>query len=222
MIINNMNLRNKLGLCKMYEADTGADGTSNIEEVATDDKEANHEVVDKKETKTEEKAEKTEAKTFTQEEVNEIIKDRLARERVKTEKEQEEAKKLAKMNAEEKAKYEYDKLLEEVNSLKAEKSKRELQDTARNMLKEKNIDTDLLEFLDYTDAESCKASIDKLSKAWDKAIEKAIDNRIKTKTVPKMANNNNTITKEQFNKMSYKQKVELYNKNKDLYDKLSK
>ena len=191
---------------------------NNIEEVATIDKESNHEV-DNKQEKTEQKAEE---KTFTQDEVNEIIKDRLSRERAKVEKQQEEAKKLAKMNAEEKAKYEHDKLLEELNQLKAEKSRRELQDTARDMLKEKNIDTDLLAFLDYTDADTCKASIDKLSKVWDKAIEKAIDNRIKTKTVPKMANNNNTITKEQFNKMGYKQKVELYNKNKDLYDKLSK
>ena len=187
---------------------------NNIEEVAMNDKESNHEVDNKQE--------KAEEKRFTQDEVNEIIKDRLARERQKAEKQQEEAKKLAKMNAEEKAKYEHDKLLEELNQLKAEKSKRELQDTARDMLKEKNIDTDLLAFLDYTDAETCKASIDKLSKVWDKAIEKAIDNRIKTKTVPKMVNNDNTITKEQFNKMNYQQKLELYNNNKDLYDKLSK
>ena len=37
-----------------------------------------------------------------------------------------------------------------------------------------------------------------------------------------MVNNDNTITKEQFNKMNYQQKLELYNNNKDLYDKLSK
>lgn len=190
----------------------------NNTEVAEQSKESNNAQATQE--KTEQKAEE---KRFTQEEVDKIIKDRLTRERVKAEKEQEEAKKLAKMNADEKAKYERDKLLEELNQLKAEKSKRELQDTARDMLKEKNIDTDLLAFLDYTDAETCKASIDKLSKVWDKAIEKAIDNRIKTKTVPKMANNNNNgITKEQFNKMGYKQKLELYNKNKDLYDKLSK
>ena len=186
-------------------------------EVAEQSKESNNAQA------TQEKTEhKADIKTFTQEEVNEIIKERLARERVKSEKEQEEAKKLAKMNAEEKAKYEHDKLVEELNQLKAEKSRRELQDTARGLLQEKNIDTDLLEFLDYTDAETCKASIDKLSSAWNKAIEKAVNDRIKTNTVPKMANNNNTITKEQFNKMNYQQKLELYNKNKDLYDKLSK
>ena len=196
---------------------------NNIKEVATVDKESNQ-VVETKQEKTEQKAETktSEAKTFTQEEVDKIIKDRLARERVKAEKEQEEAKKLAKMNADEKAKYEHDKLVEELNQLKAEKSRRELQDTARGLLQEKNIDTDLLPFLDYTDAESCKASIDKLSSAWNKAIEKAVNDRIKTNTVPKMANNTNTITKEQFNKMNYQQKLELYNKNKDLYDKLSK
>ena len=190
-------------------------------EVAEQSKESNNAQAtqEKAETKTDKASE---AKTFTQEEVDKIIKERLAREKAKSEKEQEEAKKLAKMNAEEKAKYEHDKLVEELNQLKAEKSRRELQDTARGLLQEKNIDTDLLEFLDYTDAESCKASIDKLSSAWNKAIEKAVNDRIKTNTVPKMANNNNTITKEQFNKMNYQQKLELYNKNKDLYDKLSK
>ena len=191
--------------------------TVNNTEVAEQSKESNN-VEATKETKTE----KTEAKTFTQEQVNEMIKERLAREKAKAEQQQEEAKKLAKMNADEKAKYEHDKLVEELNQLKAEKNKRELQDTARGLLQEKNIDTDLLEFLDYTDAETCKASIDKLSTAWNKAIEKAVNDRKKTNTVPKMANNINTITKEQFNKMSYKQKFELYNKNKDLYDKLSK
>ena len=192
--------------------------TVNNTEVAEQSKESNN-VEATKETKTEAK---TEVKTFTQEQVNEMIKERLAREKAKAEQQQEEAKKLAKMNAEDKAKYEHDKLVEELNQLKAEKNKRELQDTARGLLQEKNIDTDLLEFLDYTDAETCKASIDKLSKAWNKAIEKAVNDRIKTNTVPKMASNNNTITKEQFNKMNYQQKLELYNKNKDLYDKLSK
>ena len=191
--------------------------TVNNTEVAEQSKESNN-VEATKETKTE----KAEVKTFTQEQVNEMIKERLAREKAKAEQQQEEAKKLAKMNAEDKAKYEHDKLVEELNQLKAEKSKRELQDTARGLLQEKNIDTDLLEFLDYTNAETCKASIDKLSTAWNKAIEKAVNERIKTNTVPKMANNNNTITKEQFNKMNYQQKLELYNKNKDLYDKLNK
>ena len=177
--------------------------TVNNTEVAEQSKESNN-VEATKETKTEQKAE---VKTFTQEQVNEMIKERLAREKAKAEQQQEEAKKLAKMNAEDKAKYEHDKLVEELNQLKAEKNKRELQDTARGLLQEKNIDTDLLEFLDYTDAETCKASIDKLSTAWNKAIEKAVNDRIKTNTVPKMANNNNTITKEQFNKMNYQQKL---------------
>ena len=190
-------------------------------EVAEQSKESNNAQATEN-NKAEKTEEKTGTKTFTQEEVDKIIKERLAREKSKAEREQEEAKKLAKMNADEKAKYEHDKLVEELNQLKAEKSRRELQDTARGLLQEKNIDTDLLEFLDYTDAETCKASIDKLSSAWNKAIEKAVNDRIKTNTVPKMANNNNTITKEQFNKMNYQQKLELYNNNKDLYDKLSK
>lgn len=151
------------------------------EEVETTDKESNQVEETNKE------------KTFTQADVDKMIKDRLAREQKKALAEQEEAKKLAKMNADEKAKYEKDKLLEELNELKAEKSKRELKDTALGMLNEKGVDSSLIDFLDYTDADSCKASIDKLSEAWNKAIEKAINSKIKTNTVPKMKSNTTDV-----------------------------
>ena len=67
-------------------------------EVAEQSKESNNAQATQE--KAETKTDKADIKTFTQEEVDKIIKDRLARERVKAEKEQEEAKKLAKMNAE--------------------------------------------------------------------------------------------------------------------------
>ena len=64
-------------------------------------------------------------KTFSQEEVSQMIKDRLARERRKSEERMkdaiQEAEKLAKMNKDQKNQYELEKLLKENEELKAEK-----------------------------------------------------------------------------------------------------
>ncbi|MCQ9279656.1 DUF4355 domain-containing protein [Staphylococcus borealis] len=64
-------------------------------------------------------------KTFSQEEVSQMIKDRLARERRKSDERIkdaiQEAGKLAKMNKDQKSQYEIEKLLKENEVLKAEK-----------------------------------------------------------------------------------------------------
>lgn len=57
-------------------------------------------------------------KTYTQEELEKIVKERVAREKKATEEAVEEAKKLAKMNEEEKAKYELEKLQSELAEYK--------------------------------------------------------------------------------------------------------
>ncbi|MGC9650425.1 capsid assembly scaffolding protein Gp46 family protein [Staphylococcus warneri] len=65
-------------------------------------------------------------KTFSQEEVSQILKDRLTRERKKSDERikdaVQEAEKLAKMNRDQKTQYELEKVLKENQELKAEKS----------------------------------------------------------------------------------------------------
>ena len=63
-------------------------------------------------------SEKETEKTFTQDEVNKIVQDRLAKEKAKNEKAQEEAKKLAKMNAEQKNQYMVEQLQKELEEYK--------------------------------------------------------------------------------------------------------
>ena len=97
-------------------------------------------------------------KTFTQEEVNQMIKDRVAREQKKAE----EAAKLAKMNKDQKAEYEREKMEKELQQLRAEKATNEMRSEARAMLKEKNIDAsdELLNFVVKEDANGTKESVD--------------------------------------------------------------
>ena len=82
-----------------------------------------------------------EVKTFTQEEVDKIIEKRLAKERKKAEDEKKEAEKLAQMNADEKAKYELEKRIKELEGREAELSKKELQNTSLDILVEKGYST---------------------------------------------------------------------------------
>ena len=90
-----------------------------------------------------------------------------------------EAKKLEKMNAEEKAEYQRQKRIKELDDREAEITRRELMATAKNTLADKGIPQGLAEILVYTDAEACNKSIDAVSKAFSAAVEAAVKDRLK-------------------------------------------
>lgn len=127
------------------------------------------------------------SKTFTQDDVNKIISERLAKERAKWEKEFEtklteaktEAEKLAKMNAEQKAEYERKKREEELAKREAEITRRELRATALETLAEKGLPKQLADILVYTDAEACQKSIENVEKVFREAVEAAVNERLK-------------------------------------------
>ena len=127
------------------------------------------------------------AKTFTQEDVNRIIQDRLAKERQKWEKEFEtklteaktEAEKLAKMNVEQKAEYERQQREKKLAEREAEITRRELRATALETLAEKGLPKQLADILVYTDAEACQKSIENVEKVFREAVEAAVNERLK-------------------------------------------
>lgn len=117
-------------------------------------------------------------KTFSQEDVNKLIERRLAKERAKLKAEaekqvkdaQEEAAKLARMNAEQKREYEQEKLRQQMDAIKAENEalkkealKTQLGQEAAAILKESRIEAtpDILSFVVGDDAETTKANINK-------------------------------------------------------------
>ena len=142
-----------------------------------------------------------EAKTFTQDEVNEMIKKRLAREKAKLKAETEEAvktaqaeaAKLAKMNADQKREYEEKKKdeqiakqQEEIAKLKAETLRAEL---SRQVGSELQADgypatVDVMEFVVGRDAEETKARKDKFISIIQ-ADRKAQAEKRATGTTPK-------------------------------------
>ena len=96
-----------------------------------------------------------------------------------------EAEKLAKMNAEQKAKYEEDKKIKELEKREKEITTRELKAQAYETLAEKGLPKDLVEILNYSDAESCNKSIEAVEKAFQSAVEKAVNEKLRGKNPPK-------------------------------------
>lgn len=96
-----------------------------------------------------------------------------------------EAEKLAKMNQEQKAKYEQDKRLAELEKREKDITVRELKAQANLTLTEKGLPTELNEILNYEDADKCNASIEAVEKAFQTAVEKAVNDKLRGTGAPK-------------------------------------
>lgn len=114
-----------------------------------------------------------------------------------------EAEKMAKMNAEQKAQYEREKQAKELADREAAITKRELMATAKEQLAEKGLPISLASVLNYSSAEECTASIDAVGKAFQEAVEKAVNDRLAGGKPPKKADDPAaTFTMEQIKAMT--------------------
>ena len=98
-----------------------------------------------------------------------------------------EAEKLAKMTKEEKAQYMQQKKEKELSDREAAITRKELMAEAKNTLAGKNLPQDLAEVLNYADAECCNKSIAAVEKAFQSAVQKAVEERLKGKDPMKKA-----------------------------------
>ena len=155
------------------------------------------EEVEQEEVDTQESTEQPEEKTFTEKEVQQMIKDRLAREQKAKEKAVEEAEKLAKMNAEQKKEYEYEKMQEELSELKKERAYYSLSKEASKMLAEHDIqaDDDLLTIVVKDDAEGTKGAVETFATLINKKVEQGVKKALSGKS-PKVNAGSNAMTKE--------------------------
>ena len=90
-----------------------------------------------------------------------------------------EAEKLKKMNADEKVKYEQDKRSKDLDKREKDITTRELKAQAYETLAEKNLPKELIDTLSFSDAESCNASIEAVEKAFQNAVKKAVEDRLR-------------------------------------------
>ena len=90
-----------------------------------------------------------------------------------------EADKLAKMNKEEKAEYLRQKQEKELKDREAAITRRELMAEAKNTLAEKKLPVGLAEVLNYADADSCNKSMAAVEKAFQEAVQAAVEEKLK-------------------------------------------
>ena len=102
-----------------------------------------------------------------------------------------EAEKLAKMTKEEKAQYLQQKKEKELINREAEITRKELMAEAKNTLVEKKLPAGQADVLNYADADSCSKSISAVEKAFQEAVETAVQDRLKGGKPPKKAPENN-------------------------------
>ena len=170
---------------------------------------------------------KTDEKTFTQAELDAIIQKEKAKAKRSAEKEykakMDEAEKLRKMNADEKAEYEAKKQAEYIAELEAKINRSGLEKEASKMLSEAGIvaGDEILAFVVKDSAESTQEAVNGFTELVNQLADNKVKEMLKGKTPRKVEQSTaGTITKEQFDRMGYKDRNELLQSNPELYAQL--
>lgn len=120
-------------------------------------------------------------KKYSDADLDDIISKKFAKWEAKKQKDIDEAKRLEKMNAQQRAEHERDQLQAELDNLKKKDALGEMTKEARKMLSDANISVsdELLSVMVTTDAAETKAAIDSFADAFTKAVENAVKERLK-------------------------------------------
>lgn len=176
---------------------------------------------------TSEQVEATE-KTFTQAEVDDIVQKRLSKAERSFEKKiqerMDEAEKLRKMNAEQKAAYEAQKQADRIAELEAQINRNGLEKEASKMLSEVGIvaSDEILVFVVKDSAEATQEAVSSFSSLVNDLADKKVGEMLKGKTPKKVEQATaGAVTKEQFWKLSYQEQAEIYQENPELYAQLT-
>ena len=168
-------------------------------------------------------------KTFTQEEVDKIVAKRLAREKKdieeKIEKERKEAEELAKLSEAEKQRKLFEKEKAEFEETKRAYEKEKLLNETQKQLSQRNLPISMAKHLVGENAEGTLENINEFEKDFNSALEKMVNERLKGNTLKggtTKINNSDTLSKEQFNRMTYKERMKLYEEDRELYNSLMK
>lgn len=158
-------------------------------------------------------------KKYTDADVDAIVNKKFAKWKSEQEAKENEAKKLAKMNADEKQKYQLDQREQELANREQAIARKELTAEAKAMLSERGLPVELVGVIDLTSAETVTDSVASIQKSWEEAVQKGIAERTKggapIKTAPQQSTE---LTKAQFYRMTHAEKANLKQTNPELYD----
>ena len=158
-----------------------------------------------------------EEKTFTQEELDKILNKKFAQWQKKTEEAKAEAERKAKLT-------EAEKLAEERKEFEAMRKQFEYEkrvNSTSKVLASNNLPVEFSDFLVADTEEATTQRVDLFKNAFNEAVEKLVNERLKGNTPKVGVSSSKEISKKEFRNMSYKEKMDLYNNNKELFKKLS-
>ena len=175
----------------------------------------------------EQQVEEQEVKTYTQEEVLELLQresDKRVSQALKTQqKKYEKQLSLSKLDGEERAKAEKDaeiaELREQLAQFQIERNRSEL----KSVLSSRGLSAEFADIIAINDdIEASQANIDKLDKLFKAAVKAEVEKRLAGNAPKGNGGTTNEITKESAKKMTMAQLNELANSNPELFEKLFK
>ena len=118
-------------------------------------------------------------KKYTDADVDAIVNKKFAKWKSEQEAKENEAKKLAKMNADEKQKYQLDQREQELANREQVLARKELTAEAKAMLSERGLPVELVAVVDLSNAEAVTESVASIQKTWEDAVQKGVSDRMK-------------------------------------------
>ncbi|PTG53052.1 phage capsid protein [Staphylococcus chromogenes] len=141
-------------------------------------------------------------KTFTQAELDDIVEKRVAREKKKAEQKAKdaaaEAEKLAKMNREQKADYEREKLEKELERYRKQEARLNMKNEAKKLFKESNIDSsdELLELVTSDTFDQTQENVEAFTMILNEMVETAVKDRLYSGSPKSFTNGGSAVTRE--------------------------
>ena len=137
-------------------------------------------------------------KTFSQEEVDQILKERLAREKKSKEDAVKEAEKLAKMNKDQKSEYEREQMQKELDSYKAKEARNEMKKHAGDVFKQNEItpNDELLEIVTADTADQTQANVQAFNDVLNNMVKEQVQAKLYQGTPKNYSNGSGGVTRE--------------------------
>lgn len=203
---------------QFFAEDTGADGSQENQQnsESQSDNDTNTQDAENDQGRSDESSDQH---TYTDEQVNEIVKKRLARAEKEKQAAVDEAAKLAKMNADQKKDYELQKAQKERDELKSQLATYEMGKQARSMFEDAKLTVteDDLKHVVTSEAESTEANVKWLI-AHDQAVAERVRQELLKGSTP-LDPSSNRKTKS-LKDMTLVERSELQRKDPEMYNKL--
>ena len=164
-----------------------------------------------------------EDKKYTDAEVDALIAKKYAKWKKEQEAQLAEAEKIRSMDKAQKAEYEKEQQAQRIAELEAQLNRRDLEREASSILSERGIKAtaDVLDFVVRENAEGTLEAINSFNALVEQAADAKVKEMLKGKTPRKVEQpSSGAITKERFDRMGYKERVELAQRDPKLYAEL--